>query len=59
MGKIAANAKAGHTAEDGDVSAYYVKRKDPLTMAVNESLEWAALDSNQRLPPCEDGALTN
>ncbi len=21
--------------------------------------QWAALDSNQRLPPCEDGALTN
>ncbi len=59
MGKIAAYAEAGHTTEAADVSAYYVNRKDSLTTAVNESLKWAAKDSNLRLPPCEDGALTN
>jgi hypothetical protein len=48
------------SAPDADAaSAYPVKRKDPLTTLVNESWKWAALDSNQRLPPCEDGALTN
>jgi integrase len=47
-------------APDADaVSVYPVKRKDPLTKAVNGPSLWAALDSNQRLPPCEDGALTN
>jgi hypothetical protein len=38
-------------------SVYPVKRKDPLTTAVNESSMWAALDSNQRLPPCEDSCV--
>jgi hypothetical protein len=36
-----------------------VKKEDPLTTLVNESWKWAAQDSNLRLPPCEDGALTN
>jgi integrase len=38
-------------------SACSVKRKDSLTTAVNESRKWAALDSNQRLPPCEIGTI--
>ncbi len=59
MDQIAANAKSGHGTDTVDVSAYHVKRKDSLTTHVNESLEWAAKDSNLRLPPCEDGALTN
>jgi hypothetical protein len=39
-------------------SAHPAKKKDPLTTAVNESSMWAALDSNQRLPPCEDASTT-
>ncbi len=59
MDKIATAGEKSSAADAIDVTACIVKRKDPLTIAVNESWKWAALDSNQRLPPCEDGALTN
>jgi hypothetical protein len=59
MDKITTNGGSYSEADAVAVSAYPVKRKDPLTTAVNGSSMWAALDSNQRLPPCEDGALTN
>ncbi len=59
MDKIASAGKKSSDSEAVDVTACVVKRKDALTIAVNESWKWAALDSNQRLPPCEDGALTN
>jgi len=36
-----------------DVSSYVVKRKDSLTVAVNESAKWTILDSNQRPPRCQ------
>jgi len=42
-----------------DASACEVIRNNPLTTAVNGSDEWAAADSNCRLLPCEDSALTN
>jgi hypothetical protein len=42
-----------------DASPSQIKRNDPLTTAVNGSDEWAAPDSNWRLLPCEDSALTN
>jgi hypothetical protein len=54
-GTPAEDRKAGTIAP----SACVDKRKDPLTTVVNGSCEWAALDSNQRLLPCEDSALTN
>ena len=38
---------------DVDASACGVKRNNPLTTAVNGSVEWAAPDSNWRLLPCE------
>ncbi len=59
MDKIASADKKSSDSESVDVTACVVKRKDPLTTAVNESRKWAAKDSNLRLPPCEDGALTN
>ena len=70
--KSGKSSKSGSTADKGptdppemaeqatvDVSACAVKRKNPLTIAVNGFPKWAALDSNQRLLPCEDSALTN
>ncbi len=36
-------------------SAYAVNRKDPLTIAVNESSEWAMTDSDRRHPRCKRG----
>ena len=59
LDKITTNGGDGKKADTLAASAYPVKRKDPLTTAVNESWKWAAQDSNLRLPPCEDGALTN
>jgi len=57
---LLSNLKSADVADEAlAVSACVVKRKDPLTTAVNGSSEWAALDSNQRLLPCEDSALTN
>jgi hypothetical protein len=40
-------------------SACVVNRKDPLTIAVNGSSEWAMRDSNPRHPRCKRGALAN
>ena len=40
-----------------DASAYPVKRKDPLTSAVNGSSQWAMADSNGCHPRCKRGAL--
>ena len=57
--KVASEAVRSRASATVAASACVVKRKDPLTIVVNESCMWAALDSNQRLPPCEDGALTN
>jgi integrase len=56
-----ATSNRGEAAEAGAVavSAYPVKRKDPLTTPVNGSSEWAAPGSNWRPLPCEDSALTN
>jgi hypothetical protein len=59
LDKIATNGGLRRDADAVAVSAYPVKRKDPLTTTVNRSSMWAAKDSNLRLPPCEDGALTN
>lgn len=59
LDKITTNGCFRNEADALAVSAYPVKRKDPLTTVVNESWKWAAKDSNLRLPPCEDGALTN
>ena len=59
LDKIATEAERIGEGRAVAASAYPVKRKDPLTTAVCGSSLWAALDSNQRLPPCEDGALTN
>ena len=57
--KVTRAAEKSSVTDADAVSVYPVKRKDPLTIAVNESWKWAAQDSNLRLPPCEDGALTN
>jgi len=51
--KVTRAAEKSSVTDADAVSVYPVKRKDPLTIAVNESWKWAALDSNQRLPPCE------
>ena len=59
LDKVTGATKQSRATDVVAASAYPVNRKDPLTTAVNESWKWAALDSNQRLPPCEDGALTN
>jgi len=59
IGKIASEARKSAAMETVAVSACPVKQNNPLTTCVNGSWKWAALDSNQRLPPCEDGALTN
>jgi len=59
-----ADKKASETEKTGEadplaVTSYQDKRKDPLTTPANGPSKWAAADSNRRLPPCEDGALTN
>ena len=59
LDKITTNGGFHNGADAVAASAYPVNRKDPLTNAVNESWKWAAKDSNLRLPPCEDGTLTN
>ncbi len=59
LDKITTNGGDGKKANTLAASAYPVNRKDPLTTLVNRSGMWAAQDSNLRLPPCEDGALTN
>ena len=41
------------------VSAYPVKRKEPLPIADNDSSEWAMGDLNLRHPRCKRGALAN
>ena len=51
-GQVAAVEAVG-----GQVSL--VKRNAPLSAAGNGADEWAAPDSNWRLLPCEDSALTN
>jgi len=59
LDKITTNGGFHNEADAIAIKSYPVKRKDPLTTLVNESWKWAAKDSNLRLPPCEDGALTN
>jgi hypothetical protein len=59
LDKVTSESERPRSADAVAASSCVVKRKDSLAIAVNESWKWAALDSNQRLPPCEDGALTN
>ena len=59
LDKVTAEADKTNADDAVAASAYPVIRKDSLITVVNESWKWAALGSNQRLPPCEDGALTN
>jgi len=41
------------------LTAYPVKRKDPLTTPGSGPSQWAMTDSNRRHPRCKRGALTN
>jgi len=51
--KTAGESEPQHRGQGIAASACVVKRKDPLTTAVNGPFEWAAPDSNWRPLPCE------
>ncbi len=54
--------QAAETPRNGrqeNTSNPWIFRRFPRGCESVQTFKWAALDSNQRLPPCEDGALTN